>query len=69
MICPKCSGSTVVVDSVRDDESVYRRRKCLDCGSVFFSIEVIQNASATLFNIYKRQAGAESKRRRSSKKV
>lgn len=39
MICPKCGGVLAVVDSVTDDNSVYRRRKCVECGNRFYTTE------------------------------
>lgn len=43
MICPKCGGALAVVDSISDDNSVYRRRKCVECGNRFYTREVIDN--------------------------
>lgn len=40
MNCPLCNGPTSVVDSRPDEESVHRRRKCLDCGHRFGTIEL-----------------------------
>jgi len=40
MNCPVCNGPTCVVDSRPDDESVHRRRCCLDCGHRFGTIEL-----------------------------
>lgn len=42
MDCPKCNSRCVyVVDTMHgDDGCVYRRRKCLDCGAKFHTIEL-----------------------------
>lgn len=47
MNCPLCNGPTSVVDSRPDEESVHRRRKCLDCGHRFGTIELDEDLWAT----------------------
>jgi transcriptional regulator NrdR family protein len=39
MNCPKCSGRALVVDSVLAEEENYRKRRCLDCNHVFYTVE------------------------------
>jgi transcriptional regulator NrdR family protein len=39
MVCPDCSGKLTVVDTVRDEDDVYRRRKCTVCGRLVFTLE------------------------------
>lgn len=39
MICPSCNGKLGVVDTVRDDQEVYRRRKCPECGQLVYTLE------------------------------
>lgn len=40
MKCPKCSGKVKVLDTVQTSENeIYRRRKCLVCGNIFFTTE------------------------------
>jgi transcriptional repressor NrdR len=39
MICPVCGGETKVVDSRPSNDSVRRRRECLDCGVRFDTLE------------------------------
>lgn len=39
MICPECSGKLNVVDTVRDTEDVYRRRRCATCGRLVYTRE------------------------------
>ena len=39
-ICPKCSGETIVIESRGTaDELMRRRRKCVDCGYRFSTVE------------------------------
>ena len=38
--CPVCGEKTRVIDSRSDCESVKRKRKCLDCGYCFCTVEV-----------------------------
>lgn len=40
MTCPVCGEPTVVLDSRRDEESVYRKRKCIECGYIIYTYEV-----------------------------
>ena len=45
MNCPKCHAETVVIDSrARFDNSIRRRRRCLDCYHRFTSHEVSTEA-------------------------
>jgi transcriptional regulator NrdR family protein len=41
MTCPKCNGKIKVIDSAHntDDNEMYRRRKCLECGHTFYTTE------------------------------
>lgn len=32
MICPKCGGKLQTVDTIPTDKSVYRRKRCAECG-------------------------------------
>ena len=40
MKCPVCGGKAAVIDSRADDDSVYRRRKCLECDLRFSTYEI-----------------------------
>lgn len=40
MKCPKCGGKTVVFDSRPRDGTIWRRRKCTDCGYRYSSYEM-----------------------------
>lgn len=39
MNCPLCGGKTKVIDTAADCESVYRKRKCLECKYNFTTTE------------------------------
>lgn len=39
MICPACGGKLEVVDTVRNTEDVYRRRKCTACNRLVYTLE------------------------------
>lgn len=39
MTCPKCEGKTTVVRSLKDCESVHRKRRCLSCNHIFYTEE------------------------------
>lgn len=43
MTCPVCNGDTKVVDTRCHDDSVYRRRMCLECGHRFNTVEIDQD--------------------------
>lgn len=40
MTCPHCGGETIVIDSRSQEDSVYRRRKCLVCEKRFSTTEI-----------------------------
>ena len=40
LLCPVCGGKTEVLDSRSDCESVKRKRKCLECGYRFYTVEI-----------------------------
>lgn len=43
MVCPKCGGKVTVSDTMHGfDNDTYRRRKCLECGYLFHTIETIE---------------------------
>lgn len=49
LLCPKCQGQHLsVVDSRnrKDNEYVYRRRKCKDCGYRFPTVEIVDEQYA-----------------------
>lgn len=40
MTCPKCNGKTKVIESITDDDSITRRRECVECGYRFNTVEI-----------------------------
>lgn len=40
MTCPMCGGKTKIYDSRPDEESVKRKRECLECGHRFLTVEI-----------------------------
>lgn len=40
MFCPYCKGRTLVKDSKAIAGHVYRRRRCQECGALFYTEEV-----------------------------
>lgn len=65
MNCPVCGGDTTVIHCRRDCESVYRRRKCLECNHVFYTTEV-ESDSAEDIRRLDAIAAAESRQRRNA---
>ena len=63
MYCPKCKNKTLVIDSVAQNERVYRQRICGKCGYEFCTMEAITNTTATRSIILK----LRYKQRRSNK--
>ena len=47
MFCPKCESENIrVVDTMHEpDNMTYRRRKCLNCGTNFRTVETILDDS------------------------
>mgnify|MGYP006383826749 CR=1 FL=1 len=40
MRCPACKGKLKTVDTIPySDNSIYRRKRCLECGYLFYTIE------------------------------
>jgi transcriptional regulator NrdR family protein len=40
MLCPMCSGESKVINSRPSEDSVYRRRECLECSHRFSTVEI-----------------------------
>ena len=62
MTCPVCGGAVKVLDCCTDCESVYRRRKCLECDAEFFTTESETPTSQADFNAVKNEYNRELKR-------
>lgn len=41
MVCPKCKSNLIVSSTLQGEEKVMRRRRCLSCGRVLFTVETI----------------------------
>jgi transcriptional regulator NrdR family protein len=53
MKCSKCSGKVKVLDTIHSAENeIYRRRKCLECGRIFFSTEFEVETTADFLDEY-----------------
>lgn len=55
LTCPKCGGLTIVERSVtnKKDTETYRRRRCLDCRCLFYTVEyevVVNDAFTTAWD-------------------
>lgn len=48
MTCPKCGAATCVIDSRPSEDSVRRRRECLECGERFNTMEIDADYYETL---------------------
>jgi len=57
MTCLCCGGKTKVMDSGSSTEEVIRRRKCLECGKLFFTAErdISLNEGRKLLEEYKKK--------------
>ena len=55
MTCVYCGGKTKVTDCASSSDEVIRRRKCLDCGKVFYTAErdISLNKGRKLLDEYK----------------
>ena len=52
MTCPVCGGSVTAVDTAHTCEETYRRRKCKECGHIFFTTESELKTSARDFRYH-----------------
>lgn len=62
MNCPKCGGKTQIPGTRSDGEKVYRKRKCIECGHVFYTEEQLTANSygyKFVYNEYMRGKHAE----------
>lgn len=60
MRCPKCDGKLRTMDTIPySDNSIYRRKKCLECGRLLYTMEfeVEQNGAfkKTLYDANKQK--------------
>lgn len=52
MKCPKCGGKLGVIDTFSEGTSVYRRRKCKECGYLCYSVENIVPYNSEIGSIF-----------------
>lgn len=52
MICPNCDGELKVLDTISAEKHNYRKRKCYECGFIFYTTESVgdQDEPAKLFS-------------------
>ena len=50
MKCPKCNGTVLVLDTKHIDNATHRKKKCKDCGHVFFTFERIADNGAEFYD-------------------
>lgn len=64
MNCPVCGGNTSVLYSLSDCEMVARKRRCSECGHIFYTSEIEEMDSHDDFIALQREK--ESRRRRAN---
>lgn len=56
MTCPVCGGKNSVIGSLKDCESIHRKRKCDECGYIFYTAEYDSPSSADYNEIMNEKA-------------
>lgn len=67
MICPVCESQTRVIDSRDFGDHVVRRRKCLACGSAFYTEEIDSEVAEAEYLEFHRIADANRRNRKKTK--
>lgn len=49
LLCPLCGGKTKIIDSRPEEDAVNRRRKCLECGYRFLTVEIDKDLYERVF--------------------
>lgn len=39
MTCPKCDNDSQVIDTANLEVVTYRKRRCFNCGNIFYTVE------------------------------
>ena len=52
MICPACDGKLEVVETVRNVDYVYRRRRCKSCGHLIYTTESEVNPDTSFRSVW-----------------
>lgn len=70
MTCPNCKGPSKVVDNtyIPSDNELYRKRKCCDCGFIFYTIEFIVEPDSLYRTLWTAHNRANSKNRNKQEK-
>lgn len=53
MVCMKCGSKTGVIDTIKQDDVIYRRRKCKACGHLQWTEEIDLLDDSIIPDIYK----------------
>lgn len=54
-MCPNCGGNVKVRDTTHTEENeIYRKRACLNCGNVFYTIEFVAEANNKFLKNWRR---------------
>lgn len=73
MKCPKCDGKLKTIDTVHTDENeIYRKRKCSDCGHIIYTAEYIVFPNQEFLDEYHeayRRRSKSAKKKETSKGV
>lgn len=65
MTCPICGGSNTVIGSKQECDAIHRRRRCDECGHIFYTEEYEARTSEN----YDRLMREYETKRRNSRKV
>lgn len=65
MKCPHCNSDNIgVIDTLGGaTNTIYRRRKCKDCGGLFRTVEIIDNGSPAVAKGYTAATRRKNNRR------
>ena len=55
--CPECNGKLKVDGSLADERMVVRKRKCLECGHILFTVEAQTDGAS---DVYRKMANQKS---------
>ena len=63
MRCPKCNDRMLVKDTVTVNQTMYRQRKCRNCGEVVYTTEQILTSSKWDFSNKRYEYQQKSKKK------
>ena len=66
MVCTVCGGKLINTDTVRnfDDNESYRRKRCLECGHILYTIEFEAERDEHYRKLWTKYHRLEGKRRK-----